>query len=471
VSSEERIEQLERENAALRLELEKRDERDKERARENAALRVELEKLRREIEEWKRGFRERGKRRTSRTESRKRGERKKSGRRAGHAAAHRAVPGHVDHEQVHPTPATCPCCGGPVEATAETVSTLEIDVPPVKPEVTRHSSVVGRCKQCASRVVAPLPGASANGTTVAPVTFGANLQSIALSMRFELKASLGGIGKFMGQWFGVEISAGGLVGIYNRLQVRSAPATSEIQTCLRNASVVGIDETGWRQDGLPGYCWLARTDKLSLYRVELSRARWVAESILGAQYGGTVVSDFYAVYTGQGTWINAFCGAHLIRETKKIAELQPCAETAEFRDRVKAFYETGAEAAKSGDILARRGARIRLGHLASSLNYVAFPDIVTLQERIDIHWHGITRFLDDPAVPWHNNATESDFRVVGRYRAITGGTRSPRGSVVYGHWMSVVYTRRKNGLPLTTFVRAVNDAYRDARAPPSVFVN
>ena len=39
MSPEERIEQLERENASLRL---------------------ELEKLRREIEEWKRGFRERG---------------------------------------------------------------------------------------------------------------------------------------------------------------------------------------------------------------------------------------------------------------------------------------------------------------------------------------------------------------------------------------------------------------------------
>ena len=37
--------------------------------RENDALRQELEKLRKEIEEWKRGFRERGKRRTSKAEA------------------------------------------------------------------------------------------------------------------------------------------------------------------------------------------------------------------------------------------------------------------------------------------------------------------------------------------------------------------------------------------------------------------
>jgi hypothetical protein len=456
-SEEKRVEQLERENAALR--------------QENAGLRVEQEKLRREIEEWKRGFRERGKRRTSRAENRERGERKKPGRKEGHPAAHRPTPEKVDHEKVHATPPMCPCCGGSVEQTDETVSTLEVDVPPVQPEVTRHKTVVGRCALCAARVVAPLPGASKNGTTVAPVTFGPNLQSIAVSMRFELKASLGGIGRFMGQWLGVGISPGGLVGIYNRLQARCAPATAEIVAGLRSASVVGMDETGWRQDGVSGYCWLARTDTLSLYRVELSRGRWVAESILGAQYAGTVVSDFYAVYTGQGTWINAFCGAHLIRETKKIAELEPCTETEEFRDRVKAFYETGEAAAKSGDFFARRGARTRLGRLIGCTDYVAFPDIVNLQERIAIYWNGITHFLDDPTVPWHNNATEGDFRVVGRYRAITGGTRSPRGSLVFSHWMSVVHTRRKNGLPLPVFVRAVSDAHRHGRAPPSVFIN
>jgi len=57
---QQRISELEEENAALR-------KRDAERGRELGALREELAKVRKEIEEWKRGFRERGKRRTSRT--------------------------------------------------------------------------------------------------------------------------------------------------------------------------------------------------------------------------------------------------------------------------------------------------------------------------------------------------------------------------------------------------------------------
>ena len=46
-----------------------------------------------------------------------------------------------------------------------------------------------------------------------------------------------------------------------------------------------------------------------------------------------------------------------------------------------------------------------------------------------------------------------------------------RFSLVFGHWMSVVSTRRKNGLELPVFIRAVNDAHRYGRAPPSVFIN
>jgi transposase len=448
VSPEERIEQLEAENAALRQ---------------------QVEKLLREIEEWKRGFRERGKRRSSRTEGRERRESKKPGRKLGHAAAHRRVPEQIDQEVVHATPTVCSCCTGPVGLTEETVSTLEMDIPEVRPKVTRHTTVVGRCAQCKARVISPLPGASRNGTTVAPIVFGPNLQSVVLSMRYEVKASLGAIGAFMGQWLGVEVSQGGLFRMCRRLQTRSASAIDEIQKGLRNAPVVGIDETGFRQNGLPGWCWVARTDTLSFYKVDMSRGRHVAEDIVGPAFAGVLVSDFYSVYADQGTWINGFCGAHLIRDAKKIAELAPCPQTEQFRDRLRTFYAEGEAAAQSGNVAARHGARIRLGRLASSTDYVGFADIVNLQERIGQRWEGITRFLDNPAVPWHNNATERDIRPVGRYRAVAAGTRSPCGSLVFGHWMSVLGTRRKNKLPLSPYIAAINHAYRYGHSPPSVF--
>lgn len=450
------LEKLRRENAELREII--------------ARLREELEKARRDIEEWKRGHRERSKRRSSRAEGASRREAKAPGRKTGHVAARRSVPTHVDREQAHPTPSTCPDCSGVVEETSEELSTLEVDIPPVKPVVTKHTTCVGRCKRCQRRVVARLPGSSANGTTVATVTLGPNVQSLALSLRFDVKGSLARIGSFIGQWFGVPISPGGLTQMFDRLRERSATAIPEIKQALRASPVVGMDETGLRQNGALGWCWIARTAQLSLYQIELSRGRAVAEEILGEDFKGVLVTDFLSVYAHQGRWINAFCGAHVIREAKKIAEVQPCAETEDFRDRVRTFYKAGEAAAASGDASARRGARIRLGHLISSMDYVAYPDIVKLQTRLDTHKAGVTRFIGMPNVPWNNNASERDIRVVARYRAVTGGTRSPRGSATVGHWLSVIHTRRKNGKDLVPFVHAVNHAHRLGQSPPSVFM-
>lgn len=453
--------QLTEENEALRA--------------ENASLRKRLEEqdaaiaeLRKETEKWKRGFTERRKRRTSRSERQARGTGKKPGRRAGHVGARRPTPSRIDGEVHHDTPEQCGC-GGKVEPTDETRSTIIQDIPPVQVSNVKHVAHVGVCTTCGKKRSAPLPGDVATGKSIAQVQVGPNLQAMAVGLRYEQKTSLGNIGAFFSQWFGLSITAGGVSHMVMRLKDRSPGAYAEIETSVRLAPVVGADETGLRQSGVTGWCWLVRTDWASLFRVEASRAGHVIDTMLGKNFYGVVVTDFYGVYTSRVELDHAYCGAHIIREAKKVAELEPCPATLEFRDRLRVFYKTGAEAQASGDVLARRGVRIRLGHLISSTDYVAHPDIVRLQDRLELHKTGITRFINDPDVPWNNNATERDLRAIARYRAVTGGTRSPRGSLNLAHWMSITQTRRKNGLGLGSFVRGVYDAHLHKTDPPSVF--
>jgi hypothetical protein len=459
---QQRITELEEENAALR-------KRDEERGRELDALREELAKLRKEIEEWKRGFRERGKRRTSRAEGRRARSGKPLGRKPGHSGAWAEVPARIDDEVEHPMPAEC-SCGGAVVSTGETESTVVVDIPPVVPQHTRHVAHVGRCERCSKRVVAKLPGATAAGKTVAEVSFGPNVQAMALGLRFEQDVPLGKIRAFLGQWYGISITSSGLSQMFDRLRRRSVPSYEELVGVARASDVVGLDESGHRQDGASGWMWLMRTDLVSVFRVELSRGSWVAEAMLGSDFKGVVCSDFYGVYTGHDDWLHGYCGAHTIREAKKIAEVTPCAATEEFRDRLIAFYAAGKEAAQSGDGSARKGARVRLGHLISSTNFVEFPDIVRLQERLEAHKAGVTLFIDRPDVPATNNATERDIRAHARHRAMTGGTRSTRGSATLAHWMSITQTRRKNGLSLGGFVTGLYSSHLQDKPPPSVFL-
>ncbi len=438
--------------------------------KENAALREELAKLRKEIEEWKRGFRERGKRRTSRAEGRQARSKKPLGRKVGHVGAQRAVPERIDGEVEHAMPTAC-TCGGSVVATGERDSTVVIDIPPVVAEHTQHVAPVGRCERCHKRVVAKLPGATTAGTTVAKVSLGPNVQAMSLGLRFEQDVPLGKISGFLEQWYGISITSSGLSQMFDRLRRRSAQTYQELVAAARASAVVGLDESGHRQDGASGWLWLMRTDKVSVFRIELSRGAWVAEAMLGADFKGVVCSDFYGVYTSNDAWIHGYCGAHTIREAKKLAEVTPCPATEEFRDRLCAFYAAGKVAAQSGDPSARKGARVRLGHLISSTNFIEFPDIVRLQERLAVHKAGVTLFLDRPDVPDTNNATERDIRMHARHRAVTGGTRSSNGSTTAAHWMSITQTRRKNDRTLRSFVVGLYASHQHGKPPPSVFTD
>ena len=435
---------------------------------ENAGLREEVGRLKKELEEWKRGFRERGKRRSSHREGKKAsGSGKRPGRKAGHQGASRPVPDSIDRTETHATP-TCEC-GGTVEPTGEEDSTIVQDIPPVKVENVRHTAPVGKCRQCGKRVAAKLPGAVESGKSVALAQVGPNALAMAVGLRFKQRVPLNGICEFLDTWFGLKISPGGLSQMFDRWRLRSTANYGEIVQHVRSAAVVGADETVLRQDGLSGYAWLVRTDKASLFRIELSRGGWVILAMLGEGFAGVVCSDFYGVYTSHDDWLHGYCSAHTIREAKKIAEVNPSAITEAFATRLNALYAAGKEAQASGDPAARHSVRIRFGQLVADTTLGENPDVARLQARIHEHFHGVLRFLDRPDVPSDNNSTERDVRPLAVYRKVTGGTRSAEGSLTLAHWMSLVQTLHKNDLPLRDFVLDLHAAHYGARPPPSVF--
>ena len=187
--------------------------------RENAALREENARLRKEVEEWKRGHRERSKRRSSRAEGCRRAQGKRPGRKSGHAGAFRAVP-KPDRTVVHPLPSRCRC-GGHVKPNGETESTMVQDIPPPRVENVQHVAPVGICTRCYRRVVAKLPGAVQTGQSVAQVQLGPNAQALILDLRYEGRMSLGCIVSVLDTWFGLQITKGGITQLVDRVRYRT----------------------------------------------------------------------------------------------------------------------------------------------------------------------------------------------------------------------------------------------------------
>jgi transposase len=432
------------------------------------ALRT-IEELRKELEEWKRGHRERSKRRSSRPEGTRKTTGRGPGRRAGAKGSNRPVPDRIDREVVHPVPACCPDCGGEVEAGPETQSTIVQDIPPVRPENVRHVGGVGQCKRCHKRVVAKLPGMSALGDAATQVQLGPGIVALGLSLHVDEHVTVHGVSRLFGTWFGVRVTPSGLCQLFARQAARTAPALDEVQTHVRTSAVVGMDETSIRQNGQLGWAWIARTETASLFRIELSRGAWVAEDLLGTGFQGVVCSDFYGAYTRMGDWKHGYCNAHTIREAKKIAEVTGDPDAVRFSNRLRSILSAGQLAQLSGDDEEREHVRRRMNYLIGSTAFEHLPDVVRLQARLSEHYDGVMLFVDRPDVPMTNNGSERDIRPFAMHRKVTGGTRSARGSRTLAHWMTVTQTLRKNTMPLGPWIGIAWEAHLAGRPPPSVF--
>lgn len=469
MAAAERIEELEQRIVELERRLEEALREIARLRQENAALREENARLRKEVEEWKRGHRERRKRRSSRAEGWRQGDRKRPGRKAGHPGAFRRVP-KPDRTVVHPLPTHCEC-GGHVKPNGETESTIVQDIPEPRIENVEHVAPVGRCEKCGARVVARLPGAVANGRSVAEVQLGPNTQGLIVSLRFEGRMSLGCIVVTLGNWFGLDVTKGGISQLIARVRDWTGQSYCEVTEHMRTAKVLGLDETGLRQNGVNGWVWLARTDRASLFRVELSRGSWVAEAMLGEGFVGVVCSDFYGVYTARDDWRHAYCWGHTLREAKKIAEVQPNSTTLGFRDELCDWYAEAIGVQSRGRIAERDAMKDWLADIILERPAWEHPDVLRLRSRLGEYFEGVTEFLDHRSIPATNNATERDIRPIAALRNVTGGTRSPNGSRSLAHWMTITQTLRKNGLSLREYVAGAYQAHLRGRSPPSVFAN
>lgn len=447
-----------------------RDARIRELEEENARLReriTELEEtvaeLRRVIEEWKRGHRHRPRRFSSRCDRGVcREPRKQPGRKPGHPGAFRPVPERTDRTVVCAV-SQCPECGGPVEDTGA-VETIKVEESiPARIEVVAYEKHSSRCTRCGKTTVGELPAELGP----APKT-GVALQSLVVSLRNEFKMALPDVVKFLRQHVGLTITEGGISQMLARLARRTDATRGEIEKHIRSSPFVHMDETGWRENGAGHWGWLAGTPAASLFHIDPSRSRKVVDAILGEHFVGVLVTDFYSAYTSDPTQDHQWDWVHLIREAKKIAELDPQRRTGEFRDRVRALYEAALLAQAAQEPSAQHGVRVRFGKLVHDADLGMHREVRRVQYRMWWHYHGLLRFLHDPTLPANNNAAERNIRELVRRRKIFGCTRSRRGSETLAHWLSITQTLAKQGSTVADYLPTALRAYHSGAPPPSI---
>jgi transposase len=249
--------------------------------------------------------------------------------------------------------------------------------------------------------------------------------------------------------FQCEISAGALVNSLHMTARRLKPAAAAILQQLRQSEIIGSDETGLRCEGRNTWLWVLQNEQASYFAAVSRRSGQVLHDLLGDCRIPLWVSDLYAGQLNAPAEQFAVCNAHQLRELQYAID---CGDPV-FAPSMQMLLREGLLLSRQRDLwhTDRYTAAVdSLKHCAHSLIDGPSPLPITrrLQNRFRKHFDKIWHFLDDPRVPFDNNASERALRPAVIHRKVVGGFRSLSGAQAYACYRTVEDTARKRKQPI-----------------------
>jgi len=184
----------------------------------------------------------------------------------------------------------------------------KIDLPPVRPVVTRVERYAGACACCGATTLAPVPEGLRPGTP-----FSLNIVALAMYLRFVHAVSYKRLSRLFLDLFGLRVSEGALDAAFRRGQKSLDAEVSVILARLRRARVIYSDETGVRINGRGHWNWVFQNEDVVIHVVRPSRGAGVVAEVLGGHRPALWVSDLYGAQQGHADgW--QVCLAHQLRD-------------------------------------------------------------------------------------------------------------------------------------------------------------
>lgn len=348
----------------------------------------------------------------------------------------------------------CPDCGRRLEGGWEhrRRQVIEIVLPRVR--VVEHVVVARRCGICGKRW---LPTLSASETgAVGKRRFGVSVQSLVATLHIACRIPMKMVRKLLRELWGLRLSAGEVVALLDGVVRAGEEELVRLHDEVRGSPWLCADETGWREDGQNGYLWVFATPNVRYLLHRKSRSGQVAQEVLGQEFAGVTVSDFYAGYNRlEGK--HQRCWVHLLRDLSELAEVNGD------RPQVLAWVETVCALYAQAKAFCHPQPRVRqrqqrrfqqaLARLARPhANDPEAPQRV-LAQRMIRHLGELFLFVGDPQIPPDNNLAERSLRPAVTARKISGGTRSPKGSETKMALLSLFSTWAAQDRPLLSTCR------------------
>ena len=332
-----------------------------------------------------------------------------------------------------------------------------IDLPPIRPVVTRVHRHRGACPSCRRGFSAPAPEGMAPGSP-----FGPRLAALALHLHVTQAIGFERLALLMREVFGVTLSEGALVNMLARARMPLAAAAKTIAERVRASPVVASDETSARVEGRNWWQWVMLSSTAVSHRVVDSRAAKVPRDFLDGTVPEIWVADRYGGQAGHGKE-RQVCLAHLLRDAQYAIEAGDGAFAPGFKKLLKRAAAIGRRREKLADAtLAQYRADLDRRLTRLLLTPTPNPAGRKLARAVARCRDDLFRFVTRRDVPSTNNGCERALRPSVIFRKVTGGFRSQWGARLYADAVSVIATGRLHG-------RSALDALRGANAGQAVF--
>jgi transposase len=338
----------------------------------------------------------------------------------------------------------CPHCRGALAAAAQVPREAydRIELPPIRPEVTRVVLMGGVCPHCTRAFKAAPPSDMPRGSP-----FGASVRALAMHLRFSQAIGLKRLQGLLGDVFGIRISQGGLVNLLRAAAAPLAAQAARLGDRLRASPVIASDETGLRMAGRNGWLWVLHHGDSAVFRAKPSRGKRVLEGFLGEHRPDYWISDRYGGQKGFAARGHQFCLAHLIRDARYAEE----AGDTGFAPGLRALLERACRLGASRDRLGDRALATRQRGLVKRLSELlqrtpTHPEGARLQRAIAKGRGNLFLFVTNRDREPTNNGPERALRPCATFRKVTGGFRTQHGAALYADARSLIETARRRAI-------------------------
>jgi transposase len=361
---------------------------------------------------------------------------------------------------LHPNPdrvidarlTTCPNCAAAFPDATQTPQQIydRIELPPIKPDVTRVQLFGGRCACCGERATAAAPAGLEPGSP-----FGQSIAALVVYLHYTHAIGMERLVTVMDEIFGLSISEGAISNILARAREPLLAATAAIEKVVLASPVICSDETSVRVKKKNWWEWVFIGQRAALHVIKPSRKKAVVEAIFGDIRPEVWVSDMLGSQRGHAEqW--QVCLAHLLRDATYAIE---CGDTA-FAAPFKRLLLRSIAIGRRRETLRDTTMKQYLYDLDRRLDriIVALPigePGRKLRNRMLANRGHLFVFMTRRDVPYTNNVSERHLRPSVIFRKVTNGFRCDWGAETYAAFRSVVSTAKANGASVLRVVQFV----------------